>query len=287
MNAGAVKDVSSATFEAEVLDASFERPVVVDFWAPWCGPCRMLGPVLERLAASANGAWTLAKLNVDEAQDLARRYGVQGIPAVKGFRDGRVAAEFVGAQPEARVRRFLEGLLPTAADLAVKEGERLLDAGQPGAAEAAFRQALAQKADHPRALLGLGRALAEADRVAEAVETLALLPPNTPERREAAPLLARLRLAGDGEGQAAMQEAERVLHENPHDPEANLVLGQALAARGDFGGALPRLLAVVERDKAFRDGAARTAMLAIFDALGSDHPLVAEYRRKLASALYV
>jgi putative thioredoxin len=281
-----VIDVSTATFERDVLEASFEQPVVVDFWAPWCGPCRQISPVLERLAAEAGGAWRLAKINVDENQQLAVEFGVQGIPAVKGFRDGRIVAEFVGAQPEMSIRRFLDRLVPSEADLHAGEGRRLAEAGALAGAEAAYRRALSAQADHAGTLLGLGSLLLDAGRPDEARPLLEGLLPNTPEGRQAAPLLARLRLAG-GEQSPDLDEARRTLASDPRDPVANLALGQALAAQGDYAAALPHLLAVVERDKSFRDGAARQAMLSIFDVLGPEHPLTAEYRRKLASALYI
>ena len=282
-----VIDVSAATFEAEVLEASAQQPVVVDFWAPWCGPCRMLGPLLERLAESAGGAWRLAKVNVDENPSLAARYGVQGIPAVKAFRDGRVASEFVGVQPEAAVRRFLEAILPSEADQAAAEGQRRARDGDLSGAEEAFRGVLDRQPDHARALLGLGQVLAESGRDEEALQALSALPPNSPEGRTAAPLLAQLRLSSAAAGDSDVDAAMQTLQQNPRDPAANLAVGQSLAARGAYSAALPHLLAVVERDKGFADGAARTAMLAIFEALGPDHPLTLDYRRKLASALYV
>src|ERR671935_331546 len=130
MASAAVMDVSAATLDSDVIEASFERPVVVDFWATWCGPGRMLGPLLERLAGDAGGAWLLAKVNVDQNPAVAARYGVQGIPAVKGFRDGRVVAEFVGAQPVAAVSRFLDSLLPSPADGALSQARMLHRAGR-------------------------------------------------------------------------------------------------------------------------------------------------------------
>jgi len=226
-------------------------------------------------------------VNVDQNAALATRYGVQGIPAVKGFRDGHVVAEFVGAQPEPAVRRFLEQLAPSAIDRDVAEARHRADGGDLAAAESAFRRALAAQPDHPRALLGLGRVLAESGRFDEAEKTLTALAPNAAEAREAASLLAQVRLAGRAEDLPTPDEAEHALQADPCDPAANLALGRFLAARGDYAAALRHLLTAVERDKSFRDGAARTAMLAIFDVLGPDDPLTLEYRRKLASTLYV
>jgi putative thioredoxin len=152
-----IVDVGDRDFEREVVERSRDLPVVVDLWAPWCGPCRALGPVLERLATEQAGAFVLAKVNVDEAPAVAQRLRVQSIPAVKAFRDGAVVAEFVGAQPERAVRDFLASILPSEADRLAREGERKSAAGDAPGAEAAFDAALAADARHPRALLGLAR----------------------------------------------------------------------------------------------------------------------------------
>lgn len=284
MTAQTVKDVSAADFNADVVDASYEKPIVVDFWAPWCGPCRQLGPVLEKLADQAEGSWTLAKINIDENPSIAARYGVQSIPAVKAFRDGKVAAQFVGAQPEANVSRFVTALLPTPAEQRTTEANARA-AHDPAGAEALYHEALTLSPDFPPALLGLGILLAEIGRADEALTALDAIGPHSPEARAAAPVKARLRLTNES-GDDVLDAARAILERDPRDLSANLSAGKALAASGDYAAALAHLLTVVERDKTFENGAARGDMLAIFDLLGADARLTMEYRRRLASALY-
>lgn len=282
----AVVDVAERDFEREVVERSRTVPVVVDFWAPWCGPCRMLGPILERLAVEAAGAWQLAKVNTDENPGLAMRYDVQGIPAVKAFRDGAVVDEFVGAQPEPTVRAFVSRLGLSPADEQAKRGRRLELAAELDEAEAAYREALRHQADHAAARVGLGRVQLTKDDLDAAIETLETVPYGSPQRAEAEALSARARfrrqagLTGDEMG------IRRRVAADPADLDARLALAALQADKGEYREALEALLAVMERDGGEARERARSDMLAIFQVLGDGHDLTREYRPRLAALLF-
>jgi putative thioredoxin len=282
----AVIEVSDRDFRQTVIEQSRRVPVVVDFWAPWCGPCRMIGPVLERLAAEANGAWILAKLNVDHNPQTASRYGIQGIPAVKGFRNGQVVSEFVGAVPEPQIRRFVDQLVPSAADTMAAEAKRLEAAGNLAQAETAYRHALRSDATHPAALLGLGRVLFQRDLFDEALATWQRVPLGKLERQEAEGWIAKASFRQEAALSGGEVEARRRLAANPNDLDARLALAAAMAAKGSYREALEGYLEVVRRDRgAFRQQA-RQAMLSLFTLLGDEHELTKEYRPQLAMLLF-
>jgi putative thioredoxin len=260
-----VIEVTDENFMESVVEESKRRPVVVDFWAEWCAPCRMIGPVLERLADDHDGAFLLGKLDVDANPQASMAFRIQSIPAVKAFINGQLASEFIGAIPEASIRQFLDSILPTEADRLAMEGFQELSAGREADAEALFQQAREADAAHPGAALGLAEIAAGRG---EADEARRLLEPIRPHP-EAERILAGLEVsswAGESNGSGPLGEAERA------------------AAEGRHAEALEGLLAQV-RSGEERD-AAREAMLKLFAVLGDDDPLVSEYRPKLAAALY-
>jgi len=274
-----VIEVTDTSFQADVLERSRQVPVVVDFWAPWCGPCRMLGPVLEKLANEFKGGFILAKINTDEDQRAAMQYGVQGIPAVKGFKDGRLAAEFVGAVPEPQVRAFLQKLgvkVGTGATAGnIPDPAALLAQGKWLEADMALRQIGATNGAEPAVKLNLARALLAQGKAVEANEILNKVT-DGPEAAQATALrpLAALLLESTSQTNGA-GGLDGLYH----------AAGQKMA-RGDTRGAMDALLDVLRRDKRFRNGEARQVMLAIFGVLGDESPLVREYRNKLASVLF-
>ena len=256
-------DVHEGTFEERVVDASRETPVVVDFWASWCRPCLVLGPVLERLAQEYGGRFVLAKVDTDANPRLAARFGIQGIPAVKAFRNGDVVSEFVGAQPEAAVRAFLDDVVPSRADELAGKGIEAEHRGDVELAERAYRGALDIDPSHPAAAVGLAGILAGRDDGDAARKLLARVPEDAESRR----LLAELDLRAGG-------------HE-----DGDLGKASAAAARGEHRTALEEALRVIEQGSPSADRA-RDLMVRVFEALGDDDPLTREFRPRLATALF-
>lgn len=280
-----VIDVTDQTFATEVLERSKTVPVVVDFWAEWCGPCRMLGPILENLANEYQGQFILAKLDVDSNPQLAMQYQVQGIPAVKAFRNGEMVGEFTGAQPEPKVRQFIEGLVPSEADLLAKQGFEWEQHDQPAMAEENYRGALAKKPDHYPAKIGLGRVLLNQGEVEEAVSILSSIPEGARERQVADALLAGADFQKHTAGQNEA-DLKAKLEADPNDVASRYALGSLYATKQQYAQALDEFLEVIRRDRSYNDDGARKAMLAIFTIIGEDRPLTKKYRQLLANALF-
>lgn len=281
-----VTAVTTADFDEQVLRASASRPVLVDFWAPWCAPCRALAPVLERVAAEFGDRMTLVKVNSDEEPEVAARYGVRGIPNCKLFVAGEVADEFTGALPETAVRAFLQDALPSPTAPLVAAAAERADAGERDAALATLERALALDPDDESALLLRIEVLLASARTDDARVDIARLearrrPLRDPKRLAA--LAARAALADDDATDIAT--LARAAAADPVDCAAKLAYARALAAAGEYEQALPELLAIVRTDRSFGDDVGRRTMLTVFAALPADSDLVRRYRRELATAL--
>lgn len=271
-------DVTDSTFEYDVLSQSHERAVVVDFWAPWCGPCRMLGPLLERLAQDPAQDFILAKVNVDENPNVARQYRVQGIPAVKGFVNGQVAAEFIGAQPEPRVREFLQKLIPSETEetLALANGRLALH--QWAEAEELLDELLVQQPANQKGHFSMVRALLGQARGCEAL-------PHMQRITDGPELVAARRLRPLADYLCRAESTD--LNGDDLEPlEALYNHSAVLIRRGNLAAAMDGLLDVLRQDRRYRDGEARDVMLAVFELLGDDDDMTRSYRSELANVLF-
>jgi len=281
-----VFETNEQDFEKQVLERSKTAPVLVDFWAIWCGPCRMLGPVLEEAVEERQGEVLLAKVNSDENPNLAARYGIQSIPTVLAFIDGELANGFMGALPLPAIRQFIEEVLPKETDQLARKAEALALKQRWDEALQSYREALRSDPNHSASLIGQLGVLIRLERWPEAGEAYQKLPGLLQIRDEVQILKTRLDL---GRAQAAglsIPELQKKLEADPDDLEARDQLASLLAAKQQYRDALEEWLTIVKRDRRFKDDGARKRMLQIFELIDPRSPLAEEYRDKLARVIF-
>jgi len=271
-----IKIVSESDFEYEVIAYSNQIPVVVDFWAEWCRPCKTLTPILEKYAVEAQGSFRLAKLNVDDNPNLALRFGVRSIPNVKAFRDGQVVSEFLGLQPEPRVKEFIRNLGPSHIDLLLEKGQSQLEAMNWNEAGNSFRQFLAKSPNHPAGLLGSLKANLMQGNFSEVRRILDDFPPSQEYAHveELRPLYSAL----------WAEKTNQVISDDFLDVAYSNAL--RLIMRGNIPAGMDGIIDILRQNKHYRNDAARKVMLGLFEVLGDNHPISQQYRRELAMILF-
>jgi putative thioredoxin len=281
-----IHDVTVENFQQVVLQTSMSRPVLVDFWAEWCNPCKSLMPTLAKLTDEYQGKFILAKVNTEEQQQLASHFGIRSIPCVKLFLKGEMVDEFMGALPEAEIRSFIDKYIPRESDGPLAQAEQLLLQGDADSAGALIQQAAQMDPGSPRVMLTNARYLATIGKLDEAQKQIEALPAEEKNKPEVTALLARLQFDNSNDDLPPAEVLEQRLQENPSDSEARHQLASHRIRQNDLEGALELLLALMQKDREYGDDAARKDMLRIFDMLGGQGDLVKRYRSRMFNILH-
>ena len=287
------KEVSEATFMQDVVEASKERPVIVDFWAPWCGPCKTLGPQLEEAVRAANGAVTMAKVNVDENQAIAGQMQVQSIPTVFAFSNGQPVDGFQGAVSASEIKAFVDrvvaangGEVESGLDSAVASAEQMLDDGDFEAAIETFSAILEEDANNIKSYIGLIKCHIAVGDLDQAEAILNGIPLEISQSPEIEAVHAQIELAKQARDAGPINELALLVEKNPDDNDARFKLAQALHGAGQVEDAVDQLLELFKRDRAWNDGAAKAQLFTIFEALEPNNEIVLNGRRKLSSLIF-
>jgi putative thioredoxin len=288
--AEAVKDGDTRSFMQDVIQASRSQPVIVDFWAPWCGPCKQLGPILERVVKNAGGKVRLVKINIDENPELAQQLRIQSIPMVYAFSQGQPVDGFAGALPESQIKAFVERLAgplgPAPEEVAVEQAKALLEAGHLDRAAKVYERTLDAEPGNPEALAGLARARIASGRLAAARELLEQVPKEHANHVDVDGARAALSLAEEAGALPDPKALGARIEADENDHAARLDLATALFLRGQVEPAIDHLLTIIRKDREWQQQAARKQLVKLFEALGPKHPATVSGRRRLSAVLF-
>jgi len=285
-----IKDSGDEAFEQDVLAASAKTPVIVDFWAPWCGPCKQLGPAIEKVVREAKGEVKLVKINIDEHPYFAQQLRVQSIPAVFAFKAGRPVDAFLGALPESDIRKFIKKLIgekgPSPVEQALEQAKAALDEGDGATAAALYGQVLQHEPTNAKAAAGLAKCQIQAGALDDAAALLDKLSPEMAKDADVVAAKTALDVARQAEKAGDVAPLLAKLEQNPADHATRVELAVALFAGGDVEGAIDHMLDLYKRDRNWNDAAARTQLVKFFEALGNAHPATVQGRKRLSSLMF-